>query len=54
MYRVLSDGGVSHGRLKCLSKNKMPLKLKIFLWQAFQGRLQTEVALKKNEMEGGQ
>lgn len=47
MYRFLSFRGVNSGRLKKLWKNKMPLKLKVFMWLAFQNRLQTSESEKK-------
>jgi hypothetical protein len=35
-----------------LRKNKMPLKIKIFLWLAFQDRLQTGTELKQKKWKG--
>ena len=52
MYRLLSYTGFNNRRLKKLWKNKMPLKLKVFLWLAFQDRLQTGVVLKKRNWKG--
>ena len=52
MYRLLSFNGFKNGRLKKLWKNKMPLKLKVFLWLAFQDRLQTGSALKRKHWKG--
>ena len=46
MYRLLSFEGVVSKRLQKLWKNKMPMKLKDFLWLAFQNRLETGEALK--------
>ena len=46
-YRFLSyGGGVTNQRMRRLLASRLPLKLKIFLWLAIQGRLQTGVALK--------
>ena len=47
MYRLLSFEGVVSKRLQKLRKNKMPMKLKDFLWLAFQNRLETGEALKR-------
>ena len=46
MYRLLPFEGVVSKRLQKLWKNKMPMKLKDFLWLAFQNRLETGEALK--------
>ena len=46
MYRLLPFEGVVSKRLQKLRKNKMPMKLKDFLWLAFQNRLETGEALK--------
>jgi hypothetical protein len=47
MYRLLSFEGVVSKRLQKLWKNKMPMKLKVFLWLAFQNRLETGEAFKR-------
>ena len=47
MYRLLPFEGVVSKRLQKLRKNKMPMKLKVFLWLALQNRLQTGEALKR-------
>lgn len=39
-------------QLKKLWKNKMPMKLKVFIWLAFQDKLQTGMALKKRKWKG--
>ena len=36
-----SKKGVACNRVKKLRENKMPLKLKVFVWVAFQSKLQT-------------
>ena len=41
MYRFLSYRGVVNKRMEKLWHTKLPLKLKIFMWLAIQGRLQT-------------
>jgi hypothetical protein len=52
MYRYLTFIGVTNARIKKLWQNKMPLKIKVFMWLALQDRLQTGMALKaKNGRE---
>ena len=51
MYRFLSHRGVINKRMERLWKSKLPLKLKIFMWLAIQGRIQTGVALKQKKLE---
>ena len=52
MYRFLSHRGVINKRMERLWKSKLPLKLKIFMWLAIQGRIQTGVALKQKNWKG--
>ena len=52
MYRLLSFSGLNNRTVKKLWKNRMPLKLKIFLWLAFQDRLQSGATLKKRHWRG--
>ena len=52
MYRFLTYRGVVNRRMEKLWHTKLPLKLKIFMWLAIQGRLQTGVALKQKKVEG--
>ena len=47
MYRLLSFEGVINKRLQNLWNNRMPTKLKVFMWLLFQNRLQSGEALKK-------
>lgn len=47
MYMLLSLRGVTSKRLGKMWKSKIPLKLKVFLWLAFQNHLQSGEALKK-------
>jgi len=44
--------GLIDSRLKKLWKNRMPLKLKVFLWLALRNRLRTGEALKKRGWKG--
>jgi hypothetical protein len=34
-------------------KSKLPMKLKVFMWQVFHDKLQTGGELKKKKLEGG-
>lgn len=52
LYRFLSFGGVIHTRNQKIWKSKIPLKVKIFLWLAFQDRLQTTSQLKVRKWKG--
>jgi len=52
MYRHLSSIVITSKYLKKLWKNKMPMKLKVFLWLGLQNKLQTGEALKKKDWKG--
>ena len=52
MYRFLSDRGVLNGRMQRLWKSKLPMKIKVFLWLAFQDRLPTGIVLKRRNWKG--
>ena len=52
MYRFITFGGVIDRQAKKVWKNKMPLKLRVFVWQALHNRLQTGVVLKKMKWKG--
>jgi hypothetical protein len=41
MYRFLVHQGVINTHMRRLWKARMPMKLKVFMWQVFQGKLQT-------------
>lgn len=47
LYNCLTNGGVSDKVNDLLWKCKIPLKVKVFLWQAFHSKLETVVALVK-------
>jgi len=51
MYRMLSNRGVENRRMKLLWESKLPLKIKVFMWLAFQDRLQSGVVLKKRNWQ---
>lgn len=50
LYRFMLDGGI-RSRISGKSGSAKPQKIKIFLWQLFNDRLQTATNL-KNEVEG--
>ena len=52
MYHFLSDRGVLNGRMQRLWKSKLPMKIKVFLWLAFQDRLLTGIVLKRRHWKG--
>ena len=52
MYRYLSNRGMINKRLNLLWSSRMPLKIKVFLWLAFQDRLPTGSVLKKRNWKG--
>lgn len=52
MYRMLAHRGVVNYQMRRVWESKLPLKIKIFLWQAIQDRLQTRVNLKERGWKG--
>ena len=52
MYKHLSSSVITSKYLKKLWKNKMPMKLKVFLWLGLQNKLQTGEALKNKNRKG--
>lgn len=52
LYYCLTHGGVQDSLNDLLWKSKMPLKVKIFLWQVFHNKLQTALNLCKREWHG--
>jgi hypothetical protein len=51
LYRFMSDGGIRNTVCKNIWESKAPLKIKIFLWQLYNRKLQTATALKKEKLE---
>lgn len=51
MYRMLAHRGVINYQMRKIWGCRMPLKLKVFMWQIMQNKLQTG-QLKKEKMEG--
>jgi hypothetical protein len=41
MYKYLLHRGVNNKRMRRLWKSKLPMKMKIFIWLAFQNRIQS-------------
>ena len=52
LYRSLTFGGVVDSAMSDIWKCKIPLKVQIFLWMAFQDRIQSAVQLKKRKWAG--
>jgi len=52
MYRFISFGGVLDKRVGKLWRSKLPMKLKVFVWQAMHNRLPTGVVLKGRNWKG--
>lgn len=52
LYRFIIDRGAASKVAGCNWKNKMPLKIKFFLWQAFNNKLQVAQALTKRGWKG--
>ena len=52
MYRFLTSSGGLNKRLTNLCKSKLPMKLRVFMWLALRGRIQTGVALKRKNWKG--
>jgi hypothetical protein len=46
LYRFVTSGGLPNKLARKIWKCKVPLKIRIFLWQAFQDRIQTAQQLK--------
>jgi hypothetical protein len=53
LYRFMTDGGMDSRLAVRIWKCKIPLKIRIFLWQAFQNRIQTAQQLKSMNWRGG-
>jgi hypothetical protein len=53
LYDYLNRGGVRDKLCDILWKCKVPLKIKVFLWQIFHRKLQTALALSKRGWHGG-
>jgi hypothetical protein len=49
LYRFLTNGGIDSKLTQKIWKCKVPMKIKVFLWQIFQDRLQTVIQLKERE-----
>lgn len=52
LYRFLTDGGVSSRVAGIIWKSKLPLKIKFFLWQISNNKLQVAVNLAKKRWKG--
>jgi hypothetical protein len=54
LYNFLTNGGMESKMAKMIWKCKIPLKIRIFLWQVFQDRLQTGQQLKMMKWGGSE
>jgi hypothetical protein len=54
LYRFMTDGGMDSRLAVRIWKCKIPLKIRIFLWQAFQNRIQTAQQLKSMNWRGSE
>ncbi|WVZ82824.1 LOW QUALITY PROTEIN: hypothetical protein U9M48_030040, partial [Paspalum notatum var. saurae] len=52
LYRFRTDGGVSNRTTGIIWKSKIPMKIKVFLWQLSKGKLQAASVLKKKGWKG--
>lgn len=51
LYIHITYGGVVSSKMQKLWDSKVPIKVKIFLWQAYQNIIQTADQLKKKRVE---
>jgi hypothetical protein len=52
LYKFITSRGMDSRLLKKIWKCHLPLKINVFLWQAFQNKLQTAVQLKHRKWKG--
>ena len=52
LYRIMTFGGVKDVLMVKVWRCKIPLKIKFFLWMAFNDRIQSAVQLKKRKWAG--
>lgn len=52
LYNCLTHGGVNDKINDLIWKSKIPLKVKVFLWQVFHKKLQTALALSRRGWHG--
>jgi hypothetical protein len=52
VYGFLTNGGMESKLTKMIWKCRIPLKIRIFMWQVFQDRLQTGQQLKMTKWDG--
>jgi hypothetical protein len=46
LYRFMTNGGMDSKMARKIWKCKIPLKIRVFLWQTFQNKVQTSLQLK--------
>ena len=49
LYKQICCGGVINRRMQEVWESKLPLKVKIFLWQMYHDKLQSAVQLKRRK-----
>lgn len=54
LYRFLTNGGVISQAAKSTWECKLPMKIKVFLWQFYHGKLQASAVLKRKVWKGDQ
>jgi hypothetical protein len=52
LYRFMTNGGVNSRMASRIWKCKVPLKVRVFLWQVFHNRIQTAIQLKSIDWKG--
>lgn len=52
LYKFMTHGGVISKAAELIWKCKLPLKIKIFLWQIYHGKLQASAVLKRRGWKG--
>jgi hypothetical protein len=52
MYRFITFRGVIDKQARKIWKNKMPMKLRVFVWQSFTQQVTNWGGFEKDEMEG--
>ena len=52
MYRWMTHRGVVNKRIRRVWDNRLPMRIKVFMWLTFNNRLQTGVELKKRKWKG--
>jgi hypothetical protein len=54
LYRFITDGGIRKSIYETLWKCKIPLRIKVFLWQVYNRKIQAVVVLKERDWKGSE